>query len=116
MGLYWDLERDVFTFRVSPPEKPFTRRGVLATINSTYDPLGFTTAVTLGGRLLLRKLVDMGSKRSTEHQPLGWDDPLPHDLKDEWHSWRNSLHDLERLFVTRCYKEFGEITKVELHK
>lgn len=117
LGLYWDLERDVFTFQVSPPEKPFTRRGVLATINSTYDPLGFTTPVTLGGRLLLRKLVDMGNKRSTEHQPLGWDDPLPQDLKDEWQRWRNSLHDLERLFVTRCYhpKEFGEITKVELH-
>ena len=41
LGVFWDLETDAFTFKVSLPEKPFTRRGVLSIVNSVYDPLGF---------------------------------------------------------------------------
>lgn len=28
LGVHWDLKQDSFTFKVSPPDKPFTRRGV----------------------------------------------------------------------------------------
>lgn len=34
LGLNWDLKSDTFTFKVSDEEKPFTRRGVLSTVNS----------------------------------------------------------------------------------
>lgn len=40
LGLLWDLKYDSFTFQINGEEKPFTRRGVLSTINSLYDPLG----------------------------------------------------------------------------
>nr|XP_027235545.1 uncharacterized protein LOC113826820 [Penaeus vannamei] len=40
LGLYWDLQADIFTYRIAE-DKPFTRRGVLSTVNSIYDPLGF---------------------------------------------------------------------------
>ena len=63
--------------------------------------------------------VQRRSNRRAASGPIGclFRDPLPQDLKDEWQCWRNSLHDRERPFVTRCYhpKEFGEITNVELH-
>jgi hypothetical protein len=38
LGLLWDSELDEFTFSVSTDVKPYTRRGVLSTINSLYDP------------------------------------------------------------------------------
>ena len=38
LGVHWDLEHDSFTFKVSYPDKPFTRRGVLAVVNSVYNP------------------------------------------------------------------------------
>jgi hypothetical protein len=38
LGLYWNMETDAFTFQISSDEKPMTRRGVLSTINSIYDP------------------------------------------------------------------------------
>ena len=41
LGVFWNLEMDAFTFKVTLPEKPFTRRGVLSIVNSVYDPLGF---------------------------------------------------------------------------
>ena len=46
LGLSWDLKRDMFTFRVADSEKPFTHRGVLATVNSLFDPLGFVAPST----------------------------------------------------------------------
>ena len=45
LGVYWNLEQDIFTFKVDLPEKPFTRRGVLSIVNSIYDPLGLAVPV-----------------------------------------------------------------------
>ena len=38
LGMSWDLKSDLFTFRISPVEKPFTRHGLLSTVNSFYEP------------------------------------------------------------------------------
>ena len=79
LGVFWDLETDAFTYKVSIPDKPPTRRGVLSVVNSVYDPLGLAAPVLLHGRLLLQQLVSMGKKK-TATAPLGWDDPLPEEL------------------------------------
>lgn len=49
LGLYWDLSTDTFVFQVSISDKPYTKRGVLSTINSLYDPLGFIVPVSTEG-------------------------------------------------------------------
>lgn len=54
LGLYWDLETDSFIFRVSLKDTPFTRRGLLSTVSSLYDPLGFIAPVTIQGKIILR--------------------------------------------------------------
>lgn len=46
LGLYWDLQADIFIYRIAE-DKPFTRRGVLSTVNSIYDPLGFAAPLTV---------------------------------------------------------------------
>ena len=76
LGVYWNLEQDIFTFKADLPEKPFTRRGVLSIVNSIYDPLGLAVPVLLECRLLLQQLVIMGKKKN-DNKPLGWDHPLP---------------------------------------
>ena len=53
LGVFWDLMNHSFTFQVTLPDKPFTRRGVLSIVNSIYDPLGLAVPVLLEGRLLL---------------------------------------------------------------
>jgi hypothetical protein len=45
LGVQWDLGNDALTLSVHPPEKPFTRKGVLSVVNSIYDPLGLTAPV-----------------------------------------------------------------------
>ncbi|XP_030580177.1 uncharacterized protein LOC115776592 [Archocentrus centrarchus] len=94
LGLYWNLETDSFTFQVSQEEKPFTRRGVLSTVNSLYDPLGFVAPVVMQGKALVREL----SRGSTD-----WDTPLPPDKQDEWNTWKDSLKALKNLSIKRCY-------------
>ena len=116
LGVYWDLENDTFTFQVSPPDKPFTRRGVLSIVNSVYDPLGLAVPVLLEGRLLLQKLVAVG-KKTNKNKPLGWDDPLPDALLTQWQRWRISLDELEKVSVPRCYRpvDFGTVVRREIH-
>ena len=58
----------------------------------------------------------MGKNRNND-KPLGWDDPLPGTLLTQWRHWRNSLSDLEKVSVPRCYHPagFGTIVKREIH-
>ena len=39
LGVHWDIIKDAFTFSISLPDKPFTRRGVVAIVTSIYDLL-----------------------------------------------------------------------------
>ncbi|TWW54543.1 hypothetical protein D4764_0103490 [Takifugu flavidus] len=94
LGLSWNLEADCFTYLVSQEEKPFTRRGVLSTVNSLYDPLGFVAPITMQGKALVREL----SSDQTE-----WDAPLSPKKESEWNLWKDSLKALEDLQIPRCY-------------
>lgn len=116
LGVCWDLENDVFTFHVSLPGKPFTRRGVLSVINSVYDPLGVAAPVMLEGRKLLQKLI-CSIKVADRGSSLAWDDPLPPEIMTRWQCWTDSLQDLQHVSIPRCYrpKEHEVTTKAELH-
>ncbi|XP_070581474.1 uncharacterized protein [Ptychodera flava] len=75
LGIMWTLEADAFTFEVDLKEKPFSRRGVLAIVNSIYDPLGILAPVSIEGKLILRGLVAETKGRNSSN--LGWDETLP---------------------------------------
>ena len=104
-------------FKVSLPEKPFTRRGVLSIVNSVYDPLGFAVPVMLEGRKILQQLVHMGERTKENNTPLAWDDPLPTAMINRWTRWRDSLVELQNLSVPCCYrpKDLGRVTRAVLH-
>lgn len=101
LGLCWNIAADYFTFHSTAEPKPYSRRGVLATMNSLYDPLGFAAPVSLKGKLLLRDHVAC---------TLDWDDPLPEDRREEWETWRNSLSCLNQVQVPRQYVKMSSST------
>jgi hypothetical protein len=72
LGVQWCMENDEFRFRVTINEKPWTRRDLLATIASVFDPLGFLSPFILVGRQILQDMC----KDSND-----WDEPLPPELK-----------------------------------
>ncbi|XP_044136507.1 uncharacterized protein LOC122928083 [Bufo gargarizans] len=96
LGLSWDLKTDSFTFRVSREEKPFTKRGVLSTVNSLYDPLGFVAPIIMQGKAFLRQI-------TTEQEQIDWDVLLPDEKRMQWKVWKDSLLELEQLYISRPY-------------
>lgn len=91
LGLYWDLETDSFIFRVSLKDTPFTRRGVLSTVSSLYDPLGFIAPVTIQGKIILRNLVS---------ETTDWDEILSNDFREQWEKWKDSLKACEERMIS----------------
>ena len=89
LGLQWDLAADTFTFQATTSDKPFTRRGVLSTINSLFEQ-----PVSIQGRSILREL---------NRDSCDWDTPLPKEKYEEWMRWKNSLEDLQELKIPRMY-------------
>ncbi|RXN38500.1 hypothetical protein ROHU_001053 [Labeo rohita] len=94
LGVSWSLETDCFVFQVSPDVRPFTRRGIVSTVNSLYDPLGFVAPVTMQGKALVREL---------SSDQLDWDTSLPMEKEAQWKSWTNSLSDLREVQIHRPY-------------
>lgn len=84
-------------FSISKEVKPYTRRGILSTINSLYDPLGFAP-VTIQGKAILRELTSENGD---------WDAPLPQAMEEVWISWRTSLHELSEFSIPRRYTEIS---------
>ena len=41
LGVQWCVETDSFHFRMALQDKPLTKRGILSTVSSVYDRLGF---------------------------------------------------------------------------
>ena len=99
LGVFWDLKTDAFTLKVSSEKKPFSRRGVLSTINSLYDPLGLAAPVTIKGKFLLRSM----SANLSDARPGDWDTPLPEEQRPAWEQWRQSLLALDQVRVPRAY-------------
>lgn len=95
--LSWNLKANTFTFCVYMEKQAFTHRGVLATVNSVFDPLGMAASVAIQGKFFLRDLtVDTKD----------WDAPLPTDREAEWEAWRHSLQDLHQFEIPRVYSKF----------
>lgn len=54
LRVLWCIESDSFRFRITVQDKPVTRRGILSTVSSIYDPLGFLSPFTLPAKTLLQ--------------------------------------------------------------
>ena len=117
LGISWNTSRDELIVQTSVPERPFNKRGVLATINSIFDPLGIASLIVLSGRLIQRKLIPSQKAPNPLTEKLGWDDPLPTLYQDMWVSWKASLNSSSQLSVPRSYipQSFGPPTIQELH-
>ncbi|XP_071088920.1 uncharacterized protein [Haliotis cracherodii] len=109
LGMRWYVNSDMFGFSVELPDKPVTRRGILSTVSSLYDPLGMVSPVILPAKKILQDLCT--------DQSLDWDDDIPSELACEWKKWLSELDLMKTLNIPRCVKpfDFGEVTSAQLH-
>ena len=108
LGVEWSIKSDSFKFKIVLKDRPLTRRGILSTVSSIYDPLGMLSPVVLTAKKILRDLCRRG---------IGWDDTVPESVSKEWLEWLRQLHLLDKFEVSRCMKPtgFGEVTSAQLH-
>lgn len=82
LGVRWSVSSDYFSFKVSLDEKPATRRGILSTLASVFDALGFLAPFMPLGKKILQEMCQRGE---------GWDKPLQRELASRLENWLNDL-------------------------
>ena len=82
LRLEWNKERDTVSVKMPTEKTVSTKRGILAKLARTYDPLGFASPLTLTGKLIYRAACDTKN---------GWDAPLPDAIAKLWNKWDSEL-------------------------
>ena len=90
LGVQWCVESDHLQFRVELKDIPFTRRGILASISSIYDPLGLAAPFLLTCKKILQELC----KDKTD-----WDEAVPETVRLPWEKWRGELRTLAEMKI-----------------
>ena len=100
LGVVWDQDRDVFTYKVKPMsttsaenQSKLTKRKVLSKIAQIFDPLGFASAFLVNAKIGMQRLWQLG---------VDWDEELSESEESKWLSLfeeMESLHDAE---LERC--------------
>lgn len=106
LGVHWCVASDMFYYTALVKENPYTRRGVLSTVASIFDPLGFVAPFILVEKRTLQRMC---------RDKIGWDEPLPGDLKPHWEAWLRDLPNLSSLKIPRCYV-LMTLTNVQQHE
>lgn len=71
LGVKWSVSSDQLQFRVHVNECPLLRRGVLSTVASICNSLGFVAPYLLVGKQILQQMCQ---------DKIGWDEPLSDEL------------------------------------
>ena len=75
LGIMWDTATDKFMFVAKLKENKPTKRGILSTASSLFDPLGFLLPFLIVARMLLQELWRLD---------LDWDQQIEGKLLDVW--------------------------------
>ena len=99
LGLHWDALADNLQFKVAPTNKPLTKRGILSTVSSLFDPLGFLDPFLLAAKVILQQLWRIDAS---------WYDRILEPLLAQWNNWLKSMSHVANLKIPRCFKSFSE--------
>lgn len=107
LGIHWRRRDDVFSFQVdlTRPAK-LTKRTVLSTIASLFDPLGWVSPSVIIAKIFMQKLW---------REQLDWDAILPEDLSREWTEYFNDLKSLQKISIPRWTHTFSTNRDLEIH-
>lgn len=93
LGMNWNPTTDEFQFTWSVPAcSKFTKRTILSTIARFFDPLGLLAPVVINAKVFIQQLWT---------NQLGWDDPLPSELSDQWKDLIQSFQEMNQISIPR---------------
>ncbi|XP_041784360.1 uncharacterized protein LOC121602553 isoform X2 [Anopheles merus] len=116
LGMWWNTETDVFTFKISPRYEPHTllqgrvptKREILKILMSIYDPLGLIGHLLMYLKILLQEVW----RAKTQ-----WDEEISGSLLVKWQTWVSVLPSLQFVSIPRCYRQATHLNQchIELH-
>lgn len=109
LGVTWNVDKDLLGFTVQAKVTSPTRRCILSTLSSIFDPLGIAAPFILPGKQLLQELCRRG---------VDWDTELSTSDTDQWNQLIHELSELKKVRVPRCIKPsvtFGKVIQIQLH-
>ena len=105
LGLPWHKEEDTLTVVLSRDSEEATKREVLRSLASVYDPLGVAGPVTVKGKMIFREACD---------QHLPWDAALPEKLRKQWEKFKKNQPRV--VIIPRCLTPAEEpVQAIDLH-
>ncbi|XP_018364596.1 PREDICTED: uncharacterized protein LOC108762191 [Trachymyrmex cornetzi] len=107
LGLYWDVNQDVFQYRLRLSEETskITKRKVLTQVSQIYDPLGWLGPSIVKAKILLQRLWQTNK---------GWDEPISGEMLEMWKQWRSQIHNVQQISIPRRVLE-NQQDRTELH-
>lgn len=118
LGIWWNAQTDCFTFSLRYTKlneevllglRAPTKREVLKTLMSIYDPLGLIAFFLVYLKVLLQEVWKA---------KVAWDQQLTQDLNKRWQRWVKFLPLVENVRIPRLYSNKispGTAQSIELH-
>lgn len=117
LGVFWDHEEDVITFKISQwlldsdifHKRCPTKREMLRIVMSIFDPLGLIGNIIMYVKTLLQEVW----RSKTE-----WDEEISPVLSSKWRQWIDVLPSVQHIKIPRCYLQvFSDYnnTDINLH-
>ena len=107
-GVTWNTVDDnlIFSVKLMSNYSSVTKRQILSSVASIYDPIGLCSPALMSGKRLFQEACRLN---------VSWDDELPDKLKNSWNKWVAVIKNLYDLTFPRSLVSLkGECT-YELH-
>ena len=100
LGIKWDEEKDQLILDIINPilesmsSDNVTKRTILKTLASIYDPMGYLQPVLVKFKILFQAICKTN---------IGWDEIIGGDLLSRWLNIVTSVQNMNEIIIDRCY-------------
>ncbi|XP_046642634.1 uncharacterized protein LOC124327680 [Daphnia pulicaria] len=81
LGLIWQVESGTFTFLLNIENDADTKREIVSSVASIFDPKGFLACITVIPKKIIQDILRLGRK---EEGGQSWYDELPSSITERW--------------------------------
>lgn len=108
LGLVWRPCSDTLHFSSTiPATSTITKRAIASDIAKLYDPLGLISPILIRAKIILQELWLL---------KIGWDEPLPTEIRERWITFRQQLLQIEQVSIPRWFGVLRSNTStIEIH-
>ena len=115
LGMWWCTESDTFNFKFAFSRVPQdvlngkrspTKREVLKTIMSVFDPLGLLAHFTMYAKILMQDIW---------RTKINWDDEIKPNEEKKFKTWLQLLPTIANIYIPRCYTNKTSVENIQLH-